>query len=162
MMPLDGLRRLTAKARDRQGVAHSFLHREDGTSAIEFGIVGPVICLALVAAVDLGFAAYERMTIDHVLRAGAQSAIAGQSDAQVLKVLQTTSAKNFGTASPLSVTAERYCACPEAPSTPVGCLTICAASEPPAIFVRVAATRTYAGMIVPNIAFSPSKQVQIR
>jgi pilus assembly protein CpaE len=48
---------------------------EAGVSAIEFALVAPVLALGLVAMADIGLALYERMTIDHVLRAGAQDMI---------------------------------------------------------------------------------------
>jgi Flp pilus assembly protein TadG len=45
---------------------------EDGVSAVEFALIAPILFLSLLAMVDVGFAIHERMTIDHVLRAGAQ------------------------------------------------------------------------------------------
>ena len=56
---------------------------EAGVSAVEFALFAPILFFALVAAVDVGLAEYERMTIDHVLRAGAQSAMVDQGQDQV-------------------------------------------------------------------------------
>src|ERR1700688_4083501 len=63
---------------------------EKGASAAEFALFAPVLFLALVATVDVGLAEYERMTIDHILRAGAQSAMADQGQGQILKIVQNT------------------------------------------------------------------------
>jgi pilus assembly protein CpaE len=142
--------------------SRAFWSAEDGVSAIEFALVAPVFVLSVVVAMDIGLAVSDRTTIDHVLRAGAQSAMEGKEAAEVLKVLQATSAKNFSSSAPLTVAAERVCACPEASGTPVGCLTTCSGSAPPSIFVRLSASRTYKGVILPDIALNPSKQVQVR
>ncbi len=38
---------------------------EDGVLAVEFALFAPVLFFALAAAVDVGRAEYERMTIEH-------------------------------------------------------------------------------------------------
>src|ERR1700680_520925 len=68
---------------------------EAGVSAVEFALFAPILFFALVAAADVGLAEYERMTIDHVLRTGAQSVMMDQRRDQVLAVVQNTASKNF-------------------------------------------------------------------
>jgi pilus assembly protein CpaE len=145
---------------------------EEGVSAVEFALIAPVLVAALVAAVDVGLSLYERMTIDHVLRAGAQAAISDPGTDQVLKVLQTTAAKNFppveGEPSALSFDPEpvRYCACPENPdvdpASAPACSATCAASAPTYIYYRMTARKTYDSMFIPEFALSSMVQVQIR
>lgn len=148
--------------RSLQMQARTLLEAEGGVSAIEFALLAPVFVFSLLSAVDLGFAAFERMTIDHVLRAGAQSAMSGQDLDDVQKVLETTRAKNFGDTAPLAVAAVKICACPEAPSASVACLTVCAGSAPPSVFINLSASKTYNSIFLPNMTLSPSKQVQVR
>ena len=140
---------------------------EAGVSAVEFALFAPILFFALVAAVDVGLAEYERMTIDHVLRAGAQSAVVDQGQVQVLKVVQNTASKNFvlsNTVSPdaLTVSVNRFCACPENASTAIACPATCAGSAPTFIYYTLRGTKIHNGMIMPAVTLSPSVQVQAR
>lgn len=142
---------------------------EDGVSAVEFALFAPVMFFALVAAVDVGLAEYERMTIDHILRAGAQSAMADPGQAQVLNIVQNTASKNFTvstqtaiSAAALKVDVERFCACPNSTGAAVDCSTICTDSAAPFIYYRVSGTKLHNGMILPAMALSGSVQVQVR
>ena len=140
---------------------------ETGVSAVEFALFAPILFFALVAAVDVGLAEYERMTIDHVLRAGAQSAVVDQGQVQVLKVVQNTASKNFvlsNTVSPdaLTVSVNRFCACPENASTAIACPTTCAGSAPTFIYYTLRGTKIHNGMIMPAVTLSPSVEVQTR
>ena len=142
---------------------------EDGTSAVEFALFAPVLVFSLLAAVDIGLAEYERMTIDHSLRAAAQSAMTDPGANAVLKVLETTASKNFTlsdgpTASPgaLTVAVNRFCACPNNPSVAVACSTTCTESAPTFIYYRLLGTKIHNAMILPAMTLSPSLQVQVR
>lgn len=142
---------------------------DDGASAVEFALFAPILFFSLLGTADLGLALYERMTIDHVLRAGAESAMADQGEPRILHVLETTAAKNFSLSSQtgssessLTLSASRYCACPESPGTVVACSTTCPGDEPTQISYRLAGKKTYNGMIIPAINFGPSLEVQIR
>ncbi|TGQ31062.1 TadE family protein [Mesorhizobium sp. M00.F.Ca.ET.216.01.1.1] len=145
---------------------------EEGVSAVEFALIAPVLGAALIAAVDVGLALYQRMTIDHVLRAGAQAAMSDPGADQVLKVLQSTASKNFPPvgAEPSALTFDpppvRYCACPENanvdPAAAPLCSTTCANSAPTFIYYRMAAQKTYDSMFIPEFPLSSTMQVQIR
>jgi pilus assembly protein CpaE len=143
---------------------------EDGVSAVEFALFAPILFYALLATVDIGLALYQRMTIDHALRAGAQTAMADPGQDAVLKAVKSTATKNFTLASttttseeePLSVSVSRSCACPENPATAVACLTICAGSAPTSITYRLTGTKAYDSLIIPSMSLSRSIQVQVR
>ena len=148
-----------------------FGRREDGVSGIEFGLFAPILFFSLLAMVDLGFALFERMTIDHVLRAGAQSAIAGDAQTEILEVLSRTAERNFvladGTQAdsagePLSVSVHRYNACPENPSVEVAPSTVCAGPSASSIFYRISGGKTYGGMLLPAMTIGRSIVVQVR
>lgn len=140
-----------------------------GVSAVEFALLAPILSLSLVAAADLGLAEYQRMTIDHALRAGAQAAVADRPIGEVSKAAERTLAKHFqvatsGGSNPevVALSVKRYCACPEKTSVEVVCSTVCTASAPPFIFNRLSASKQYQAMIVPNFALNSAVQVQIR
>lgn len=142
---------------------------EAGVSAVEFALLAPVLVFALVAAVDMGLAEYERMTIDHALRAGAQSAMVDQGQAQVLAVVQNTAAKNFvistqntPSTDTLLVSVSQFCACPDSTGTAVSCSTACTGSLPTFVYYSLSGTKIYSGMIMPAVTMSPSVLVQVR
>ncbi|MCT7374358.1 AAA family ATPase [Chelativorans salis] len=150
--------------------ARELVECEAGVSAVEFALVAPILALALVAMADMGLALYERMTIDHVLRAGAQAAMSDPGETQVLKVMQSTLDQS---ASPSGVAfdiVKRYCACPEnadvPPETAPDCTTTCQDSAPPYVFYRMEASKMYEAMSVPEVLpdfkLSSSVQVQVR
>ncbi|MCA1491294.1 AAA family ATPase [Ensifer sp. NBAIM29] len=144
---------------------------EAGVSAVEFALIAPVLALGLVAAADLGLALFERMTIDHVLRAGAQAAMADPGAAQVDKVLRSTLAESATPTAVMLAPVKRYCACPEnadvTPDVAPGCGTApCANAAAQLVFYRLEATKAYRPMSVPEVlpAFQlgSAMQVQVR
>jgi pilus assembly protein CpaE len=152
-----------------RGWIGTWRRNEKGTSAVEFALFAPVLFFALVATVDVGLAEYERMTIDHILRAGAQSAMADQGQDQILKIVQNTASRNFTlsnqttiNATALAVAVDRFCACPDSPTAAVACTTTCTGLTPTFVYYRVSAAKIYTGMIMPAITMSPSVLVQVR
>ena len=143
---------------------------EDGVAAVEFALFASAVLPVLLWAADLGLAEYERMTIDHILRAGAQSAIADQGPDQVLKVVQNTASKNFTlstqatvSSDALKVDVKRFCACPENTSMEVACSTTCAGSAPTFIYYRLTGEKNYKAIIIPQvITLKPVVEVQTR
>jgi pilus assembly protein CpaE len=140
-----------------------------GVSAVEFALFAPVLIIALVTSVDLGLAEYERMTIDHALRTGAQSAMSDPGTTEVRRIAESAASRNFTVSSGSSLSAgalvlnvSRYCACPEATTTPVACSTTCAGLAATFIYYRLTAGKIYVGMIIPSITLQPSLQVQVR
>ena len=140
-----------------------------GVAAVEFGLLSPIMAFVLVAGVDLGLALSERMSLDNALRAGAQSAAVEATEAQVLDVMQSTAGPNFSVAGDTSTasqaatfTADRFCACPEAPATEVACSTICFGPEPTVAYYKLGAQATHPGWILPDIDFDRVLQVQVR
>ncbi|MBP1886650.1 AAA family ATPase [Sinorhizobium mexicanum] len=144
---------------------------EAGASAVEFALIAPVLAVALVAMADLGFAIYERMTLDYALRAGAQAAMADPGATQVYKVVQSTLAKSANLANATAAAVKRYCACPEnadvKPEAAAECgKTPCANSVPQLVFYRLDAATLYRPMSVPEVLpdfeLNSSMQVEVR
>lgn len=139
---------------------------EAGVSAVEFGLIAPVLFVSLLAMVDVGFAIQERMTIDYVLRAGAQAAMDDPGKEKVLEVLTTTAQKNFSAADglPAFTVNEPYhpwCECPENVGTYVACTTSCAGPAATSIYYNLEGTKTYDGIFL-SIDLAPSMRVQVR
>jgi hypothetical protein len=139
---------------------------EDGVSAVEFALIAPILFLSLLAMVDVGFAIHERMTIDHVLRAGAQEAMTTRAT-QVLKVLNTTSAKKFPRRRRRDKSAPHFqvvrdCACPEAKGTWSPARPPAPGQRRPTSTTAFRVRRPTTGMLIPQIPLGPRVQVQVR
>jgi len=159
------------KRRMALGTAASALPRgEDGFSAMEFGIVAPFLVIGFLSMVDIGLAVYQRMTMDHVLRAGVQSAMADQGADKVRRTLEASATEHFtlggGTPvvgkPPITLSVRRYCACPETPTTQTACSTVCPSRQPTLAFYSLGATGRYSGSFMPDIPLNPVVEVQVR
>jgi pilus assembly protein CpaE len=138
---------------------------EDGVSAVEFALFAPILFIALLAMVDVGFAIYERMTLDHVLRAGAQEAMNDPGKARVLAVLNATAAQSFLPADvPIFKVNDLYnprCECPENKGVNVNCTKTCSGSTETYIFYNLEGEKTYDGIFMP-IDLAAAVEVQVR
>lgn len=150
--------------------AKALATNEEGASAVEFALFAPVLAFALVAMADVGLALNERASMDHILRAGSQAAMADPGEVKVREVIETTLAE-AGAPTGLSVDlVKRYCACPEdadvAPLSAPDCSTLCTDSAPPFVFYQMDASKTYDAMSVPDILpdfrLGSSAKVQVR
>lgn len=143
---------------------------EGGVAVVEFALIAPILAFTLLASIDLGLAVSQRMAIEDVLRAGAQSAMADPGETTVLDVMRATAQPNFTLAgatastaqSDLTLSVSRFAACPEDPGFAVAASKICAGSKPTFIYYRMSASKTYTGWIAPAIQFDRAVQVQIR
>jgi pilus assembly protein CpaE len=147
---------------------------EAGNAAIEFAFVAPVLAFACIAVVDLGLAINQRMAADHVLRIGADAAMADPGELVVQNLLEQTARANFSNVSalplPTEITAssdalhlraKRFCSCPESRQTEILCTTTCA-GRPPLAFYRMTAAKRYSGILLPQREFKSALQVQAR
>ena len=136
-----------------------------GVSAVEFSLLAPFMVVGAFSTVDAGRAVYDKMMINQVLRAGAHSAIAAQSEAAVLQILQDTASENFtvvtGTpaAGQLGISVSSYCVCPADFATPVNCSTICVPDVDTIQFYDLTAQMEFVGVMLPNIALSGAMSV---
>jgi pilus assembly protein CpaE len=138
---------------------------ERGVSAVEFALIMPVLLFALLATIDVGFAVSERMAIDHVLRAGAQRAMADPGRQPIVAVLESTAANSSGQTiadGALALDAARYCACPGNITAAVSCTHVCTGSVPPFAYYQISASKQYAGIILPKIPLDRTIRVQVR
>ena len=158
-----GPRSASSPAGRARGGRPCHLHGEAGVSAVEFALFAPVLFFAVAAMLDIGLAAYERMTMDRLLRGGAQAAMADPGQAQVEAVIRASAEDDFAPDSEFNLDVDRYCACPANIDTPLGsCTSLCTGNVPPHIFYRMEASRSYPGIILPEIDLHTEAKVQIR
>ena len=159
-----------AEARRRLG---SLLRRDAGTSAVEFSLFAPAIIFGVVTMGDVGLALHQRLSLDHVVRAGAHAAMADPGEDQVMNVLRATASEDFTVDSgqegdlsvvsdPVTLSVSRYCACPDNRSVAVVCSDICSDTVPPFVFYHMSAAKAYNGLFMPSFALAREIDVQIR
>ena len=146
---------------------------ETGVSTVEFALVVPVLAFSLLAAVDLGVALSQRISMGHVVRSGAQVAMEDPGTTKVEAAMKISAGQNFRTESddpgvidtqyqPLSLSADRYCACPDQPEIALACATVCPGTVPTYIYYRVDVEKQFAGVLGKGFPMSASAQVQVR
>ena len=142
---------------------------EDGTSAAEFSLFVPAILFGCLTMGDIALAVHQRMALDHIVRAGAQVAMADPGEERVLSALRTTAHRNFAlegddtrARDPVTLDVSRYCACPDDRNVAVSCSDMCAETVPPFIFYRMSAAKTYDGIFISAFSVGRDMDVQIR
>ena len=147
---------------------------DGGAAAVEFAMFAPILAFALLATVDLGMALSQRISMDHVLRSGAQFAMEDPGEDETQAILEDTAARNFQVAAaesddtfsmggdPLALSVDRVCACPDSPETFVACSTVCPGTVPTFIYYRMSAAKDYSGILLRGLPLNASAQVQVR
>ena len=141
------------------------LNCTSGISAVEFSLLAPFMVVGAFSTVDVGRAIYDKMMINQVLRSGAHSAIAAQSEAAVRQILEDTASDNFTVAAgapgpgELSISVSSYCVCPLDLNTQVDCSTICVPSLEPTQFYDLSAQLIFDGVMLPDITLSGEMSV---
>lgn len=147
-----------------------FWVEEDGASALEFGLIAPVLVFGLIGMADVGLAVNERMMIDQALRAGAQSAMEDSGPEVVESILRATAEMNFTVAEPsapstavaLALGVTRFCACSAAPDAAVNCSTTCTAQSPTQIYYLLTASKTRDNMLLPTTQIAAQLLIESR
>ena len=150
-----------------------FGENEGGAAALELSLLAPVLASVLLLTVDVGLAVNSRMSIDHVMRVGAETAMEDPGENTVQQVLEQAAGQNFGTVADISygdsvdvgsdgvyVGASRFCACPDSRAVAVACTSNCAGKAPLA-FYRLEARKTYSGIVLSGIDMDVALQVQV-
>lgn len=139
---------------------------EAGTAALEFALVCPLLVTGLLSAADLGLALNQRMTMDAMLRVGEEAALADPGVTRVRDVAINAAGDGVSagstSASPIVVSASRYCACPGSLTTSVSCSGSCATTTTPYLFYQLDADGYYTSIFLPRIALHSSVTVQIK
>ncbi len=147
---------------------------ERGVAAIELGLLAPVLALIFILTVDVGLAVNEKMAVDHVMRVGAETAMADPGEAIVQQVLEQAASENFSSvahsaysdtfsvgSNGIFVGASRFCACPTARAVAVACTASCSGKAPLA-FYRLEGQKTYSGIFLSSIEMDAALQVEVK
>jgi pilus assembly protein CpaE len=132
-----------------------------GASALEFAIFAPILCLGLLAMVDIGMSVALRMELDRNVRSGAQAAITLDNPAPIIETIVELSA---GSPDDLTVSVAQTCFCRiDGVLEPHGdCQVRCVSGEEPAVFFAISAERPYTGAIFGRRTIVSDTRVQIR
>lgn len=117
-----------------------------GVAAIEFAVLGAVLCLVVVAVGDLGLGFYSNMQVQNSAQAGAQYAAVHGFDSTTISTAVTSATSVSGiTASPAP---QQFCACVSGSTmTTATCGTTCTGGMTAGTYVSVSAARTYSTLI---------------
>jgi len=156
-----------AAARTKVRLA-ALLRDQRGVSAVEFALIAPILVGGLLSMVDIGLAVTERMNLDHVLRAGAQAAMAEQEKERILDILKATASEHFMLAgSSVETSVEDpvvlsvSCLCSGAGTSSEEC-TVCAGSTQAHAYYQLSAWKLYNGIVFKGITLKADIEVQVR
>ena len=117
-----------------------------GVAAIEFGLLAPLLAMAIICTVDLGLGIYRNMQVQNAAQAGAEYALTHGFLATAI-MTATTSATSFSAvrATPSPV---QFCGCPSVIGVSgAACGSTCAGGAQAGTYVTVSAQGTYNTMI---------------
>ena len=145
---------------------------EDGASAIEFGLVTPILFFSLLAVIDVGMAVNERIIVGQALRAGAEQAMYDPGVATVETVAKDAARQAFtfdetgGSLGEMSITVTQFCQCPGATSIQVPCSVTCTldtgGETSPYKYYNLTGQKTYKSIIIPEMTFNSDIKVMVR
>jgi Flp pilus assembly pilin Flp len=133
-----------------------FRRDESGVSAIEFGLVVPMIAGSLMGLVELGTIVFERTDMHSAVRAGAQYIMDGGNDLNQARTIVLTS----WTTKPEDavVNVSKFCLCDEVVHA---CNTPCSDMSVPEAYTRVEALAVLGGVVY-SYGTSADDTVRIR
>ena len=119
---------------------------DEGASAVEFGIIAPVLAAVLVPLIDLGLAFYQQMQVDDAAQAGAQYAMAhGWNTSAIQSAVTGATALATVSATPAPA---RSCGCPSGTAVAAAdCGSTCDDGQSARTYVTVSAQATYTTLI---------------
>lgn len=117
--------------------------RDDGSAAVEFALIAPVLVLMLIAVVDLGLVMIDNVRLSSAVRAGAQFAMQDPDDKTSIRTVAVNATTL--TIDPADITvSDKFCECDGVVSA---CDTTCASGFAPGEYVTVTATTTVTSIL---------------
>jgi Flp pilus assembly protein TadG len=128
------------------GFARRFIRAESGVAAIEFAVLGAVLCLIVVAVGDLGLGFYSYMQVQNSAQAGAQyAAVHGFDSAKISNAVTNATSITGITASPAP---QQFCGCVSGTTVATAtCGSVCADGMSAGTYVSASAQRDYSTLI---------------
>jgi len=130
-----------------------------GAAAIEFALLGPLLLILLVGAVELGFAMYQAMQVYNAVEAGVVYAMSkGWDEAGISTAVVNGSTVPGLTATPAPV---QFCGCPEAGGiAEVACtdpLPTCVDGDRAGQYIRISAALPHQTILpFPSLGLPPT------
>ncbi|MGD9966854.1 MAG: TadE/TadG family type IV pilus assembly protein [Hyphomonadaceae bacterium] len=120
-----------------------FARQRSGASAVEFGLIAPVLAIALLGIAETGQIVYQRTDMHGALRSGGQYVLNGGRDLAVAREIVVRS----WTAMPEDavVEATRACLCGNVPHA---CSSPCGGGSVPEAYITLHASATLGGVVV--------------
>ncbi len=130
----------------RKEFAGKFIRAESGAAAIEFAILGAVLCLIVVAGGDLGMGFYSYMEVENSAQAGAQyAAVHGFNSTAISNAVTSATSVSGITASPAPT---QFCGCVNGTTVAnATCGSVCADGMTAGTYVSASAVRDYSTLI---------------
>jgi Flp pilus assembly pilin Flp len=121
----------------------SFTRNRRGASAVEFGLIAPVLAITLLGIAEVGQIVYQRTDMHGALRSGGQYVLNGGRDLDVTREIVVRS----WTAMPEDAVVEvtRTCLCA---TTVHACNSPCSDSSVPEAYINLSAHATLGGIVV--------------
>ncbi|HWU54221.1 MAG TPA: TadE/TadG family type IV pilus assembly protein [Rhizomicrobium sp.] len=137
--------RLKQRVSARKSV-RKFVRANSGIAAIEFAILGAVLCLIVVAVGDLGLGFYSYMQVQNSAQAGAQyAAVHGFNSTAISSAVTSATSVSGITASPAP---QQFCGCVSGSTmTTATCGTVCPDGMSAGTYVSASAVRDYSTLI---------------
>jgi Flp pilus assembly protein TadG len=123
-----------------------FAKADSGIAAIEFAILGSVLCLMVVAVGDLGLGFYSYMQVQTSAQAGAQYAMVhGFNSTSISNAVTSATSVSGITASPAP---QQFCGCVVGTTvTTATCGVVCADGMSAGTYVSASSVRDYSTLI---------------
>ena len=132
----------------------------DGSAAVEFAIIAPVLILSILGMAEIGFSIHEASRIDQAMRNGVEVALDDPGAVQVEAVLDRADwSDGQGTRSDWSV--ERRCECPSGTAV-CGTGSACSGNQQMDVFYDITGSRFYEGIFLSPRSVSRTASVQVR
>jgi len=127
-------------------IQKSFAKADDGAAAIEFAILGAVLCLIVVAVADLGLGFYSYMQVQTSAQSGAQyAAVHGFNSTSISSAVTNATSTTGITASPAPT---QFCGCVSGSTVATAtCGSTCSDGMTAGTYVSASAVRDYSTLI---------------
>ncbi|MGD9979270.1 MAG: TadE/TadG family type IV pilus assembly protein [Hyphomonadaceae bacterium] len=120
-----------------------FARNRRGASAVEFGLIMPVLAVTLLGIAEVGQIVYQRTDMHGALRSGGQYVLNGGRDLAAAREIVVRSWT--GMPEDAVVEATRFCLCSNVAHA---CSSPCSGGSVPEAYIRLRATATLGGIVV--------------
>lgn len=124
-----------------------------GIAALEFGLLAPVLLIAITGVLDYGIALYYKMQLSTAVRAGIQIAATDPTNANLTAIITEAATGATGLTGITVPAPTTFCECSNNPNTAVGCASTCAGGTLQS-FLTLTVNYTYAPLFLPAAAIS--------